>query len=164
VTKERKGAASSVAAPGRSTPDVAIGKETLVKPGFSAPRTTSPSGPESSAIERARGLAQLGRTHLLVVESTLVPAYREAVGAMDIAAVKALALQIVGGAARVVDAQSQIIQLVPQADTGPHPANTSTAVTDPGAPDANIKLSTAAADGPLRARLRRRIPRWIGPS
>ena len=104
-----------------------------------------------SAIERALDLSGLGVAHLRAIETALLPAYRSAVAAMDTAAVKALALQIVGGVARIVDAQAQVVRLVPQADTSRHAAMTSTAETDPFTPDAadlaTLTAAKAASEG-----------------
>jgi Predicted lipoprotein of unknown function (DUF2380) len=119
---------------------------------------SAPSVPHS-AIDRAVALAKLGRAHLGAIESALVPAYRQAVGAMDTAAVKALALQIVGGAARIVDAQGQIVQLVPQVDTGPHAAHASTAATDPGPVDPGALEALAAQKTALDAAVLANVPR-----
>lgn len=117
-------------------------------------------------MERAVVLAQLGRAHLGVIESALVPAYRQAVGAMDTAAVKALALQIVGGVARIVEAQGQIVQLVPQVDTGPRAARASTAATDPGPVDPGALEALTAQKAALDATVPRLAvlvsPQWFG--
>src|SRR5206468_2012104 len=95
--------------------------------------------------------------------------YRHAVGAMDTAAVKAIGLQIVGGVSRIVDAQAQIVRLVPQADTGPHAARASSAETDPHAPDpsalATLIAHKAALDGAVAATVPRIAvevsPQWF---
>lgn len=88
-----------------------------------------------SAIDRALDLARLGVAHLGAVESTLVPTYRRAVAATDTAAVKAIALQIVGGVARIIDAQAHIERLVPEANTTPNAVRSSTPESDPFSSD-----------------------------
>jgi Predicted lipoprotein of unknown function (DUF2380) len=126
----------------------------------SVPRSSSPASSVSHvAIDRAVALAKLGRAHLGAIESALVPAYRQAVGAMDTAAVTALALQIVGGVARIVDAQGQIVQLVPQVDTGPQAAHASTAATDPGPVDPGAIEALAAQKAALDAAVLATVPR-----
>jgi hypothetical protein len=128
------------------------------------------SSPAHHAIGRAIDLARLGVAHLGAIEATLVPAYRRAVAAMDTAAVKAIALQIVGGVARIVDAQAQVVRLVPQVDPGPHAAMASTSATDPGTPDvaelATLTSSKAALDAGVLATVPKLAvevsPQWFG--
>lgn len=115
--------------------------------------TTAPSGSASStdvanpppAMSRARSLVRLARTHLLTIESVLLPAYQGAVAATDTAAVRALVQQLVGGVARVIDAQAQLVKLVPQVDRKATAALASTAATDPGPLDAE-QLAMLQAD------------------
>lgn len=124
--------------------------------------TTAAGAGERSAIDRAIDLTRLATAHLGVIESTLVPAYRRAVAAMDAPAVKALAQQIVGGVARIVDAQAHIVKLVPQVETGPQAARVSTAEADPGPPD-ELKLDTlTATKATLDALILVRIPQIAG--
>ncbi len=121
-----------------------------------AAHSTAPAD-AATAIERARVLAQLGRLHLHALQSVLLPSYRRAVAATDTAAVRALILQLVGGVAHVVDAQDQIVRLVPQADASPRAANASTTDTDPFEPDASalaaLLLDKAALDGAVATAL-----------
>ncbi len=89
---------------------------------------------------------------------------------MDTSAVKALALQIVGGVARIVDAQSHVVRLVPQVDTGPRAVTASTAETDAGAPDAaelaKLTAKKAALDAAVLATVPKLAlqvsPQWFG--
>jgi len=110
-----------------------------------ATASSTPTVAHHSALDRALALTQLGASHLEAIRTELVPAYRRAVAAMDSAAVKALALQIVGGVARIVDAQAHVVRLVPQVDTGPHAAMASTSDTDAFAPNA-AELGTLTAE------------------
>ena len=114
---------------------------------------------DRSASDRALGLCQLGIAHLAAIEAALVPAYRRAVAAMDTAAVKALALQIIGGVARIVDAQAHVVRLVPQVDTRPHAVTASTSETDPWAPDPSQLAALIQAHTTLDVALRAKIPR-----
>jgi len=116
-------------------------------------------GERRSALERAIDLSQLGVTHLGAIETALLPAYRRAVAAMDTSAVKALALQIVGGVARIVDAQAHVVRLVPQVDTGPHAVRASTAETDAFTPDAAELTTLAATKAALDAAVLATVPR-----
>lgn len=130
----------------------------------------APGGEHCSAIERAIDLSRLGEAHLGAIETALLPAYRRAVAAMDTSAVKALALQIVGGVARIVDAQAHVVRLVPQVDTGPHAARASTAETDAFTPDAaeltTLTATKAALDAAVLATVPRLAvqvsPQWFG--
>jgi hypothetical protein len=123
-----------------------------------------------SAIDRARDLCRRGLQHLDALETVLVPAYRGAVGALDTRAVKALAGQIIGGVARIVDAQGDILRLVPQVDHGPRAAMASTGATDPGAPDpaqlGALEAAKAQFDGAVALRVptmaTRVSPQWLG--
>jgi hypothetical protein len=89
---------------------------------------------------------------------------------MDSSAVRALALQIVGGVAMIVDAQDQVIHLVPQVDSGPRARLASTADTDPGVPDearlAELATVKAALDAAVQARVPQLAvqvsPQWFG--
>jgi hypothetical protein len=89
---------------------------------------------------------------------------------MDSAAVKALALQIVGGVARIVDAQTQVVRLVPQVDTGTHAAMASTSATDAFAPDpaelTTLTAEKAALDAAILATVPKLSvqvsPQWFG--
>ena len=112
-----------------------------------------------SAIERALALSRLGVAHLGAIETGLLPAYRRAVAAMDTAAVKALALQIVGGVARIVDAQVHVVRLVPQVDTGLHAARASTAETAPFPPDATELATLTATKAALDAAVLATVPK-----
>jgi hypothetical protein len=131
---------------------------------------TGQGGAHRSARERALGLSRLAGAHLGAIETALVPAYRRAVAAMDSAAVKALALQIVGGVARIVDAQAQVVRLVPQVDTGPHAAMASTSETDAFAPNAAelgaLTAEKAALDAAVLATVPKLAvqvsPQWFG--
>jgi hypothetical protein len=116
-------------------------------------------GEHRSATQRALELCRLGVAHLGAIETGLLPAYRGAVGAMDTAAVKALALQVVGGVARIVDAQAQIVRLVPQLDTGHDAAMASTAATDPFTPDATELATLTAAKAALDAAILDAVPK-----
>lgn len=115
-------------------------------------------GPHSSAIESALDLSRLGVAHLSTIEAVLLPGYRGAVAAMDRAAVRALALQIVGGVARIVEAQAQVVQLVPAVDTGPHAAHASTTATDPFAADPGELVALTAAKTQLDIVIATRVP------
>jgi hypothetical protein len=123
------------------------------------PHGAMQGGAHRSALQRALDLSRLGVAHLGAIEASLLPAYRRAVAAMDTAAVKALALQIVGGVARIVDAQAQVVHLVPQADTGRHAAMASTAATDPFAPDVAELASLTAAKAALDTAVLTTVPR-----
>jgi len=116
-------------------------------------------GEHRSAIERAIDLSRLGVAHLGAIETALLPAYRRAVAAMDTAAVKALAWQIVGGVARIVDAQAHVVRLVPQVDTGPHAAMASTAETDAFTPDATELATLTATKAALDAAVLATVPK-----
>ena len=114
-----------------------------------------------SAIDRAIALSRLGVVHLAAIESTLVPAYAGAVAAMNTAAVKAIIMEIVGGVARIVDAQDQIVQLVPQADTTPHAEHASTSATDAFAPNPAELAALLADKATLDAALATSLPRLV---
>jgi hypothetical protein len=135
---------------------------TTPSPAHAAPRETSSVATRGqghrSAIERALDLSRLGVAHLGAIETALLPGYRGAVAAMDKVAAKALALQIVGGVARIVDAQAQVVQLVPAVDTGPHAAHASTAATDPFAADPGELAALTAAKAQLDTAIATRIP------
>lgn len=121
------------------------------------PSQDSSASHGASAMERARVVAQASTAQLAAIRSTLIPAYHRAVASTDTAAVRALAAQIVGGVGHIVEAQRQIVHLVPQADTGPHAARASTADTDPLTPDAGalaaLMQDKATLDGALAAAL-----------
>jgi hypothetical protein len=112
-----------------------------------------------SAVDRARVLAQLGGAHLEAIEAVLLPAYRRAAAATDTEAVRALVLQIVGGVAHVVDAQGDIARLVPQSDTSPGAARTSTAETDPFEPSAPALAALVRDSAVLDRRVAALLPR-----
>ncbi len=112
----------------------------------------------TAAIGRALDLCQLGLSHLDAIETALVPAYRRAVAAMDTPAVEALAWQVIGGVARIVDAQGQAVQLVPQVDTGPRAVMASTAKTDPGEPDPSQLTALTKAKASLDTAIHIRVP------
>jgi hypothetical protein len=146
-------------APSLSSPNVASSGTPVASSAHATPAMHAtpaahamlPTTAHRSALERALALTQLGAAHLEAIRTELVPAYRRAVAAMDTAAVKALALQIVGGVARIVDAQAHVVRLVPLVDTSPHAARASTAETDAGVPDpaelAALTAEKAALDG-----------------
>jgi hypothetical protein len=129
-------------AAGTSSPSVP-GKQTLIGATTAHDATAAhDAGPDHaggatpghSAIQRAMSLAVIGTNHLSAIESTLLPAYRKAVTAMDVGAVRELATHIVGGIAQIREAQATIGHLVPQAD--PHAPKVSTPESDPFDPDA----------------------------
>jgi hypothetical protein len=59
-------------------------------------------------VQLARSLAQLGLAHLQILQTTLLDAYHRAVAALDVPAVRQLALQLVSGVSQVEHARDQI--------------------------------------------------------
>ncbi len=154
-------------AAGRSGPNATStqatpGKRTLVdlQQGVHAPAITGNAPPTEGtgpAMLSAQSLARLARTHMLSVQSALLPAYQVAVLSTDTAAVRMLVQQLVGRVAHVIDAQAEIVRLVPQVDAKTTAALASTAVTDPGQPGstqlAMLKADSDALDRELTAAL-----------
>lgn len=128
--------------------------------------TLQPAAPAPTAMARALALAQLGVVHLAAIEDALAPAFQRAVAATDANAVKAIALQLLGQTARIVDAQTQIVVLVPQADGSRGAALASTAATDPFAPDAAKLVELTRAKAALDRTIAEKLPRLstqLGP-
>jgi hypothetical protein len=165
-------ASSALATPAAASSALATpaASSTYTTPAAASSAHATPTVAHRSALDRALALTQLGASHLEAIRTELVPAYRRAVAAIDSAAVKALALQIVGGVARIVDAQAHVVRLVPQVDTGPHAAMASTSETDAFAPNAaelgTLTAEKAALDAAVLATVPKLAvqvsPQWFG--
>ncbi|MCA9680454.1 MAG: DUF4157 domain-containing protein, partial [Myxococcales bacterium] len=133
---EAESIAAQVAAHGPAAGSVSVQAPPAARVHYArSPATTTaqpatPTRPAASprAIDRASELSQVALQHLAALQSTFVPAWRQAVSAMSTAAAAEIAGHIVGGLSHIRDAQRRVAELVP--DVAPKAPQVSTAETD----------------------------------